>query len=102
MVCWRCESTDNTIIVPNPGNDSIFYLFTIGAAYKLNKGFRYTVINMSGDGGFGEVIDKNVILESAAFEKIAAVRHCNNKDVWVVIHKWDSDIYLSYLVTSIE
>jgi gliding motility-associated-like protein len=94
------SSTDNTVIVPLPGNDSIYYLFTIGSAFQLNKGFRYTVINMNGDDGFGEVVNKNNILETTAFEKLAAVRHCNNKDVWIVIHKWDSDEYQAYLLTA--
>ncbi len=56
------SSTDNAIAVPAPDNDSIYYLFTIGAAYRPNKGFRYSVINMKRDDGFGEVVDKNVLL----------------------------------------
>jgi gliding motility-associated-like protein len=94
------SSTDNTIVVPSPGNDSIYYLFTIGSAFQLNKGLRYNIININGDDGFGEVINNNIQLEPAAFEKIAAVRHCNNKDVWIVIHKWDSNEYHAYLLTS--
>ncbi len=94
------SSTDNCVIVPSPGNDSIYYLFTIGAASQPGKGFRYNVINIKADTGFGEVINKNISIEPQAFEKLAAIRHCNNKDVWIVIHKWDSDEYLAYLVTS--
>lgn len=94
------SSSDNTLIVPIPGDDSIYYVFTVGAAFQENNGFRYNVIDMKGDGGFGEVIDKNLLLQPAAFEKLAAVRHCNKKDTWVVIHKWDSDEYHAYLVTA--
>jgi len=94
------SSTDNALVVPSPGNDSIYYLFTVGAAYSVGKGFRYNVINMNGDGGFGEITDKNVSVEPASYEKLAAIRHCNNKDVWVVIHKWNTDEYHAYLVTS--
>ncbi len=94
------SSTDNAIAVPAPDNDSIYYLFTIGAAYRPNKGFRYSVINMKRDDGFGEVVDKNVLLQPSAFEKIAAVKHCNKKDVWIVVHKFDSDEYEAYLLTA--
>jgi gliding motility-associated-like protein len=94
------SSTDNVLIIPSPGNDSIFYVFTVGSAFQQNKGFRYTIINGNADGGFGEVTTKNSILQPDAFEKLAAVKHCNNKDVWVVIHKWNSDEYYAYLVTA--
>ncbi len=94
------SSTDNAVIVPSPGNDSIYYLFTIGSQSQFNKGLRYNIINMRGDAGFGEVVSKNILLESSAFEKLAAVKHCNNKDVWVMIHKWDTDEYQAYPVTA--
>ena len=94
------SSTDNCVFVPSPGNDSIYYLFTIGSAAQINKGFRYNIINIKADSGFGEVINKNIPVEPEAFEKLAAVRHCNNRDVWIVIRKWNTDEYLAYLVTS--
>lgn len=94
------SSTDNDIIIPAPGNDSIYYLFTIGAAFQPTKGFRYNIINIRGDSGYGEVISKNIILENAGFEKLSAVKHCNKTDVWVTIHKWDTDEYQTYLVTA--
>jgi gliding motility-associated-like protein len=94
------SSTDNAVFAQLPGNDSIYYLFTVGSAYQPDKGFRYNVINSRGDNSNGEVINKNIIIEPLAFEKLGAVRHCNNKDVWVVIHKWNSDEYHAYLITA--
>lgn len=94
------SSADNVVFVPSPGNDSIIYLFTIGAAFQQNKGFRYTVINLNRDEGFGEAVNKNILIESDSYEQLAAVRHCNNKDVWIVIHKWNSDELHTYLLTS--
>ena len=94
------SSTDNAVIVPSPGNDSIYYLFTIGSVFQIDKGLRYSIINMRGDAGFGEVVSKNILLESSAFEKLAAVKHCNNKDVWIMIHKWNTDEYQAYSVTA--
>ncbi len=93
------SSTSNTIIVQAPESDSLYYLFTIGATSQVNKGFRYNIINMKGDGGFGEVIQKNIFVEEG-YEKMAAVRHCNKKDIWIVIRKWESDEYYAYLLTA--
>lgn len=94
------SSTNNAVIVPMPGNDSIYYLFTIGSAFQEEPVFSYNIIDMKQDGGFGAVVTKNVVVINNVLEKIAAVRHCNNRDVWIVIHKWDSDNYYSYLLTA--
>jgi gliding motility-associated-like protein len=93
------SSTSNTIIVPMPGNDTLYYLFTIGSTTQVSKGLCYNIINIKGDNGFGEVIQKNIFVEEA-FEKLAAVRHCNKKDIWIVIRRWESDEYDAYLLTS--
>jgi gliding motility-associated-like protein len=94
------SSTMGTVIVPLPGNDSIYYLFTTGAAFQETRQLLYNIINIKGDNGLGEVVQSNILIEDVIFEKIAAVRHCNKKDVWIVVHKWDSDEYHSYLVTA--
>ncbi len=94
------SSTNNTVIVPMPGNDSIYYLFTIGSAAIDPSILHYNVIDMRGDGGFGEVVVKNAVVENDVLEKLAAIRHCNKRDVWIVIQKWNTDQYYSYLLTS--
>ncbi|HMU08920.1 MAG TPA: gliding motility-associated C-terminal domain-containing protein [Ferruginibacter sp.] len=94
------SSTNNTLIVPQPGNDSIYYVFTTGAALQETKQFQYNIVNMKGDGGLGEVIAGNVLIEDNIFEKIAGVKHCNKRDAWILVHKWDSDEYHAYLLTA--
>lgn len=94
------SSTNNTLIVPLPGNDSIYYVFTTGAALQETHQFQYNIVNIKGDGGLGEVIAGNILIEDVIFEKLAGVTHCNKRDVWIVIHKWDSDEYHSYLLTA--
>ena len=49
------SSTNNAVIVPLPGSDSIYYVFTTGAADEITQQFQYNIVNMKGDGGFGEV-----------------------------------------------
>ena len=97
------SSTNNTVIVPLPGSgDSIYYVFTTGAANETVQQFQYNIVNMKGDSGFGEVEPggMNAIIEDKIFEKLAAVKHCNNKDTWIVVHKWNSDEYHAYLLTA--
>ncbi|MFZ1305189.1 MAG: gliding motility-associated C-terminal domain-containing protein [Ferruginibacter sp.] len=96
------SSTNNVVIVPLPGSDSIYYVFTTGAANEALQQFQYNIVNMKGDGGLGEVDmgGMNIIIEDLIFEKIAAVKHCNNKDTWIVVHKWNSDEYHAYLLTA--
>lgn len=93
------SSTNNAVIIPLPGSDNIYYLFTVGAQGQTQKGLRYSIIDMKGDSGLGEIIQKNILIDNQAFEKLAAIHHCNKKDVWVTIKKWNTDEYNSYLVT---
>lgn len=94
------SSTNNTVIVPMPGNDSSYYLFTIGSAFEEVSSFMYNIIDMKKDSGLGAVVVKNTVVEDTVLEKLAAIRHCNNRDVWIVIQKWNTDEYHAYLLTS--
>jgi len=92
------SSTQSAVIVPHPGDNSQFYIFTVDYAGHSN-GLRYSIVDIRGSGGLGAITQKNVPLRTPVCEKIAAVRHCNKRDIWVVSHDWNSDQYVSYLVT---
>jgi gliding motility-associated-like protein len=96
------SSTNNCVIVPQPGNDSIYYVFTTGAANEDIQDFQYNIVNIKGDGGLGEVLPNatNIVVEGKIFEKLAAIKHCNNRDTWIVIHKWNTDEYHAFLLTA--
>lgn len=94
------SSTNNVAIIPLPGNDTLFYLFAISGALQEDQQFTYNIINIKGDGGNGEVIVKNVLIKTETFEKLAAIKSCDNKKTWLVIHKWETDEYHSYLFTA--
>lgn len=94
------ESTSQSaIIVPKLNDPSRYYVFTLDAQGQPH-GFNYSIVNMSLDGGLGDVEIKNVSLLALAGEKITAVKHCNGKDIWVIIHGWDSDAFYVYLITT--
>ncbi|MCC2546963.1 hypothetical protein LJY25_10945 [Hymenobacter sp. BT175] len=93
------SSSQSALIVPDPGSGNIFYIFTTTAEGNSN-GLRYSVVDMTRDGGFGDLPRSNILLITPVAEKLAAVRHKNGRDVWVVAHRWNSNAFVSYLVTA--
>jgi len=92
------SSTQSAIIIPLPGNKSVYYIFTVDAEGG-QKGLCFSGVDISHNNGLGEVIQKNVQLLYPVCEKITAVKHCNNKDVWVVTRMFNSSKYSAYLIT---
>ncbi|MBC6990591.1 MULTISPECIES: WD40 repeat domain-containing protein [Hymenobacter] len=93
------ESTQGAVIVPDPGSGNIFYVFTTDFQGR-SGGMRYSVVDMTRDNGLGDVPRANLLLITPVAEKLAAVRHKNGRDVWVVGHRWNSNAFVSYLVTA--
>lgn len=92
-------SSQSAIIVPKIGDTTRYYVFTVDAE-SGPRGLNYSIVNMTLDGGRGDIELKNVPLQLNVVEKVTAVRHCNNRDIWVVTHGAASDIYYSFLVSS--
>jgi gliding motility-associated-like protein len=91
-------SSQSAVIVPVIGDPARYYVFTVDAE-SGPRGLTYSVVNMTLDAGKGDIELKNVTLQLNVVEKITAVRHCNNRDVWVLVHGSASDIYYSFLVS---
>jgi gliding motility-associated-like protein len=91
------SSTQSAVIVPKIGDPARYYVFTVAQVGGPN-GLRYSVVNMTLDNGKGDIETKNVPLIGNVTEKVTAVKHCNNRDVWVITHKTASDVYYAFLV----
>ncbi len=91
------SSSQSGVIVKQPGNSNIFYVFTQGAT---GNGTRYSVVDMSLSSGQGSVTTKNNILQNPSSEKLTSVRHCNGVDVWVMSHDNNNAVFRAYLVTA--
>ncbi|MGE5108959.1 MAG: PKD domain-containing protein [Sphingobacteriales bacterium] len=79
------SATNSAIIIPKPGSDSIYYIFTAGAVETNNEGYFFSEVDISLQGGLGDVTAvKNIPLYSPSTEKLTAVRHSNGIDVWVI------------------
>lgn len=92
------SSTQSAVIIPQPGNDSIYYIFTASIS---GNNIYYSVINIHLNGGLGEVtMQKNILVLSPGTERVAAIRHANNIDVWIIAPKGGSSDMHAYLLTS--
>ncbi len=93
------SSTQSSLIVRRPGSTNRFFVFTTDQVCGSN-GFRYSEVDMSLSGGTGSVTSKNVTIISASVtERMAAARHCNGEDAWIVVHDCESNVFRSYSVT---
>jgi gliding motility-associated-like protein len=93
------SSTQSGIIVPKPGSNNIYYVFTV-AAVGGSAGLNFSEVDMTLDGGLGDItINKNIGLASPVTEKLTAVKKANNTDFWVIAHD-ALDGFLVYSVTN--
>lgn len=93
-------STESAIITPYPENDSLFYIFTVDWQAE-NNGFCYSLVNLNLDNGNGDITDeKNIQLLTPVSEKITAIKHANDTNIWVITHEWLTDSFYVYLITN--
>jgi len=94
------SSCQAAIIVPVPGNDSIYYIFTTDAIENnFSSGYNYSIVNMKRDNGNGEVVSKNTLLWQSCTERLTAARHQNGTDIWLITNDNNSNIFRSWLIT---
>lgn len=90
-----------SLIIPKPGSGTLYYLFTVdppnGAA---SSGLCYSIVDMSLNNGLGDIVVKGKKILNNVSNKITAVYHRNQKDVWLVVHQNDTNNYYSYLVSA--
>lgn len=93
------------VIVPYPGDSLKYVLFHQTVDYNnssLSSAIFYTVIDMTLDSGLGGVISnkKNLIAVQDTFSfGIAACKHANGRDWWIVALKDSSDIIFKILLS---
>jgi hypothetical protein len=98
------SSTQSAIIIPAPGDVNKYYVFAVDGQGEPN-GITYSVVDMSLDGGLGGVVptQKNIQLATPVAEKLTAVYHANQRDIWIIGHRIStagSNEYIAYKVTS--
>lgn len=101
-IMGHTSSAQSSLIIKKPGSSNIYYLFTSSdMGTNGANGYRYSEIDMSLNGGFGDVTaNKNILLYAPCSERLSAVCHCNGKDFWVVTQPSNQTGIKSFLVSS--
>jgi hypothetical protein len=97
-------STQAALIIPLPGSSTIYYLITAdqgGYRPQPMHGINYSIVDMSLNGGLGDVtIKNNPLVPPPAGEKLVGVKHCNGNDYWVITHPFTGNSFNVYLLNS--
>jgi hypothetical protein len=93
------SSTQASLIVPDPANTNLFYVFTTDDFYSLANGLRYSVVDLCQNGGNGAVVsgEKNIQLLDTVAEKLAAVRSADS-GYWLMAHRMYTDEFHAYKI----
>jgi hypothetical protein len=94
------SSTQAALIVPSPTNTSLYYVFTTDEFGGTN-GLQYSTVDITLDGGNGDVVTKNVLLQTPVTEKLTAVKDPDptTNRYWVLAHGWNNNTFYAYPVT---
>jgi hypothetical protein len=99
--------SQNTII-PKPGSNTIYYVFTpdvqgglvLNTLYPDAYGLNMAIVDMSLDFGRGAVVDKFIpVRPPPNCELLTAVRHSNGVDFWLIGHVYGTNEFFVYAIT---
>ena len=92
-------STQSSIIIPMPESNK-YYIFSTD--FNGNPdGFEYSIVDMSLQGGLGQVVTKNIkLINTPLSEKVTACSHSNGEDYWVITHTSGDTSFYSYKISS--
>jgi gliding motility-associated-like protein len=96
------SAAQSSVVVPAPGEPNVYYLFTmeelefdgdgVVPSEPNGRGLRYFKIDMSLNGGLGDVVEADVQVYDYSYEGICAIRHSNGTDYWILIYQDTSGI----------
>jgi gliding motility-associated-like protein len=98
----HASCSQGTLVVQNQANAQQYYVFVLDAAEnQLVGGLKYNLVDMTRQGGLGEIIQSRVQVSSVRLtEKLTTVPHANGHDTWVLVHGWQTNIFYAYLLTA--
>jgi hypothetical protein len=94
------STKSQTIIIPYPGSDSLYYIITTCIQGQPASVAEYHIVDISLNNGYGDVSSKNNQLTTAVpTEQVAATYHANGTDIWLVLHEYLTNNFLVFHVT---
>jgi gliding motility-associated-like protein len=96
------SSSTAAVIIPKPGSANLYYIVTIDELSFPSNGLRYSVVDMSLNGGRGDIVpaQKNILLFQTNCEKVEVVPAAACQNFWVITHDLDSSFYAFLLTPS--
>jgi hypothetical protein len=94
-------TAQSALVVPFPGNNSKYYLFTLDDATIVSQGdLKYSVVDMDLNNGFGDIIpsQKNIFVSTQLTEKLVAA-NAGSCNVWVITHQRNNNRFEARLIT---
>lgn len=96
------SATNGALIVPLPNDPNVYYIFVVGSKNGYDgifNGLSYSIVDLSLNGGFGDVTIKNQVLYLKSTEKLCGTKHSNGIDFWIVSHEAETDRFFTYQLT---
>jgi PKD repeat protein len=96
------------LILPLPESDSIFLLIHLNREYTgvvnpstITEELFYSKIDISANNGDGKVLEKNQLILNDTLDsgKLTTVRHANGRDWWLLVQKYDTNLFYRFLIT---
>lgn len=93
------------LLLPWPNHQNkIIHIYGLPKVINDNGGyvrFWYAKIDMVINGGLGKVIERDIVIspDTTVVGQITAVRHGNGRDWWVLVPRYDGDVFYRYLLT---
>ena len=84
-------------IVRKPGSSTLYYVFTCSGVTMFQNAL-YSIVDMNANGGFGDVIEKNMVFANNVTEGMLVVPHADRGKYWILFSTADSAQMQSYLL----
>ncbi len=94
----HASSSQSAIIIPAPGLPLTYYIVTAPVSISSTP-MSYSIVDLSQNGGLGDVVVKNTTLLTNSTEKVSVTQHQNGIDYWIVAHEFGNSNFNSFQVT---
>ncbi len=97
------SSTQSAVIVPKPGSNTLYYIFTTTAQLGIifdPPAMCYSIVDLSLNGGNGNLVSVNNVLIDSTTEKVAVVGNCDKSAYWIMGHRWNCDSFYAFQLTA--
>ncbi|WP_010518682.1 T9SS type B sorting domain-containing protein [Croceivirga radicis] len=92
------SSTHSAVVVPSPSNFNEYYVFTLDDALGTD-GFRYSIVDMSLNGGLGDVTLKNIEIVERTTEQLAVYKIPDRNAFWILTIRHNSNEFMAFRLT---